>query len=193
MFDFPLKKDFHKEFYDKTWKTLFILKYKQATLEEFLEFSKKNIVEQTIELYDIIHSQLPFTFLQKVYKIFFLWYKTKIERSIKYEEIALEIQNNKFKMHKSIFEEYDKKNKGGKNKGWKNIFANSIKTICKEYNLNIDEVLNLTLEQFFYLYDWVRFYENSKTKEWISINNFATRDVDEAKKTAEKIRKAFNE
>jgi hypothetical protein len=192
MFDFPEKKVFEQDFFSIDWETLFTLRYEQATLREFFEFTWKSIVEQTLELYEIIYLHIPFTFWQKVIKFFVKSYKTKLEKSLDFEKIAENIQRNRFRMYESIFTEYNKKNQWWKKWG-KSIFSSLLKKVCSEYNSPISEVLNLTLEQFFYLYDWILFWENEKTKEGKNINNYATRDVEWAKKLSEKLRKEFNQ
>jgi hypothetical protein len=192
MFDFPEKKVFEQDFFSIDWKTLFTLRYEQATLREFFEFTWKSIVEQTLELYEVIYLHIPFTFWQKFIKLFVKSYKTKLEKSLDFEKIAENIQRNRFRMYESIFTEYNKKNQWWKKWG-KSIFSSLLKKVCSEYNSPISEVLGLTLEQFFYLYDWIIFWENEKTKEGKSINNYATRDVEWAKKLSEKLRKEFNQ
>lgn len=193
MFDFPNKKTFEQDFISEKWKLLFVLRYEQATLEEFFEFYRKSEIDQKMELYQIIKDCIPYSFFQKILKKILPWYRVKLERNIKYQQIVEDIQNNRFRIHESIFDEYDKK----KWKGWKGsgkwLFTSTLQSICSQYCTPISEIMNLTLEQFFYLSDGLRFTANEMTKEWQAINNYALRDTKKAQESAERIRKAFKE
>lgn len=188
--DFPTRKSFEQDFIFR-WNILFTLKYQQATLQEFFDFNEKNPEEQYLELAEIMTKQIPYTFIEKILKRIFKYYRTRFERSIEVEKVVHNIQKNRFRVYESIFQEYDAKR--AKKWNWKGFFATGLKYICQWYSTSISEVMNtLTLEQFLYLSDGLRYEVNEATKEWKTINNYALRDKEWAKKRAEETRKAFN-
>lgn len=188
--DFPTRKTFEQDFIFQD-KILFTLKYQQATLQEFFDFNEKNPEEQYLELAEILTRQIPYTFIEKILKKLFKYYRTRFERSIDVEKVVQNIQKNRFRVYESIFKEYDEKR--AKKWNWKGFFAKGLKDICQWYSTSIWEVMNtLTLEQFLYLSDGLRYEENDSTKGGKSINNYALRDKEWAKKRAEETRKAFN-
>lgn len=189
-FDFPTKKHFEQDFIFRD-KILFTLRYEQATLREFFDFYDKNAEEQFIELAEIIIKQIPFTWYQKIIKKILPWYRTSFEKALDMEKMVMNIQANRFRIYESIFKEYDEKQ--ARKAGSKWFFATGLKQICSWYATSISEVMNtLTLEQFLYLSDGLRFEVNEMTKEGKWINKYALRDTGGAKKRAEETRKAFN-
>lgn len=190
-FEFPTRKNFEQDFIFQD-KILFTLKYKQATLQEFFDFYEKTPEDQFIELAEIIVEQIPYTLFQKILKKIFPWYRTAFQKAIDIEKVVKNIQANRFRIYESIFKEYDEKQaKKGTGK-W--FFATGLKQICSWYATSISEVMNtLTLEQFLYLSDGLRFEANEMSKEGKWINKYALRDTEGAKKRAEETRKAFNQ
>lgn len=186
-FDFPTKKNFEQDFIFRG-KVFFTLKYKQATLEEFFDFYGKSPEEQYQELYDILDSQIPRNPMQKILAYF--GYKTRFEKALEKQEIIQNIQKNRFRIYDSIFTEIDSKKV---KKVWKwGLFSASLKAICSGYNTSIREVMEyLTLEQFLWLSDGLRYEANLHTKEGKNENNLALIDKEAVKRRAEETRKAF--
>ena len=164
-FDFPEKKDFEKD--DKlNYKKNFTLIYKQSTIWEFIEFFKKNELEKNKFLEEIIFNCIYKNKFKKFLRKF--WIKNKIEKYLNFEQIKTEILKNKFKSYESKFAWLDKNSKNSES-----LFSFYLILFYQNFWLKPQDVLNLTLEQFNYLMDWVIFYNNLKTKEWQSKNNFA--------------------
>ena len=164
-FDFPEKKDFEKD-YKLNYKKNFTLIYKQSTIWEFIEFFKKNELEKNKFLEEIIFNCIYKNKFKKFLRKF--WIKNKIEKYLNFEQIKTEILKNKFKSYESKFAWLDKNSKNSES-----LFSFYLILFYQNFWLKPQDVLNLTLEQFNYLMDWVIFYNNLKTKEWQSKNNFA--------------------
>lgn len=188
--DFPNIKTYEQDFILKSKKTkhLFTLRYKQATLWEYFEFYSKTPQEQFLELYEIIRWQIPYTLKEKILKKLFRWYKTKLEKLIDYDKIVINIMNNRFRIYESIFSKV--KAKGKKWDKW--LLSVSLLKVCKHYSTSLSDLLNnFTLEQFFWLLDWVVYNTNSQYKEGQKMNKEALQDKEEIKKRAEQTKKAF--
>lgn len=173
--NFPSKKKFTKKFFSENWKFLFSISYEQATLEEYFEFFEMSEKERQSTLVEIILNQIPLKFYEKIIKKFFPLYLPLFARKLPLEELCLEILQNKFRSHASIFENIHKKKtkKSAYENTW-GLFSTSLSIICEKYNISVlDAVKNLTLEQFLYLQDGAIFILNMQTEEWQKINNYA--------------------
>jgi len=191
MTNYPAKKTYQQDFILKGKKTshLFTLTYEQATLWEYFEFYWKTPQEQFNELLEIVKSQIPYTFLEKILKKIFKWYQTKIEKLIDYDKLVINIMNNRFRTYDSIFSKV--KVKGKKWDKW--LLSVSLLKVCKHYSTSLSDLLNnFTLEQFFWLLDWVVYNQNSQYKEWQTMNKEALTDKKEIKQRAEQTKKAFS-
>ncbi len=184
----PPKRTFEQDFILEN-KNLFTLKYEQATLQEFFEFYGKSKEIQIQELLELINSQIPFSNLERVKKRLIKNYKTEIEMIIDYEKLLINILNNRFRTHNSMFEWVST---GTSWKKTPSLMRNSFAQVCNFWNVSFDDLIEkYTIEQFLWLLDWVRFENNNQSKDWKNINYMAMQDVDGRKKRAEETKKAF--
>lgn len=187
MSTFPIKKSFEKDFINIKWKILFTLRYDQASLFEYYEFISKSHEEQTQELLNILYKNIKFKGFDRIRKSFNPFYETKLEKSINVAEILNDIMKNRYRVSKSIFEGLRSK----KNSKWA-IESVWLANICQKYNISPTDLMqNYTLEQYFWLLDWIERISNSMSKEWEAINMTAIIDKESIKKRAEETKAKF--
>ncbi len=193
--DFPVKKTFSQDFITKDNKTLFTIKYEQATLWEYYEFILKTPTEQTLEIYNIFRSQIPLTWKDKIFLYFNKNYVTDFEQKVDLESVVWSIMANRFRGHKSIFSEVKKrklKPSENKVKLKGSIDQSGHKSVCSTFNIPHKDLLEYyTLEQYLWFLDGVEWDNNTMTDEGIAINNEAIKDVDAIKERAKKIRESL--
>lgn len=64
--------------------------------------------------------------------------------------------------------------------------------VCGHYSVSPSELFeNHTLEQFFWMLEGVRYWENAQTKEGAKLNDYALQDREGAKERAKATREAF--
>jgi hypothetical protein len=179
-FDYPVKKDFEKDFIFEWEKET--IKYKQATIREYQDFNFLNSEEQNLEILNLILLQLKNI---KSKNIFIDNLKNK---KLFLSEKVTEIIDTKFRQHKSIFTWIIPKSKT------KSLYSSQVRNICKEFNIKWpEELFNIyTLEQYEWMIDWLIFDWNSQDKKTQHFNNEALSDKEWVKSRLEKNKEAFN-
>jgi len=186
---FPTKRTFEQDFLNTKWKTLFTLRYEQATIWEYYEYLAKSPEAQTLELFSILKKHIVYNLKDKIFKFFNKNYVSNIEKWLKVEDILTSILKNKYRGYESIFTEV---RRFKEKRWWGSIESVWLSAICKTYNISPTDLMkNYTLEQYFWFLDGVEWINNSMDKEWEALNKMAIIDKKEVKKRAEETRKAF--
>lgn len=183
--DFPLKKTFEQDFITESGKTLFTLRYEQATLTEYHEFFYLSQDDQVKAIYTLIRSQLKRTFFEKVLEFFWLHPVYKSESQIDMPLLFKNVVANRFRMYESI---YTKKG----NKGKSGLYSANLSMVCQKYCLSPHELYaKYTLEQYLWLMDWIIFQANEQSKEGQAENKMALIDKEAIRLRAERTRSLF--
>lgn len=190
--DFPLKKTFEQEFITEEWDLLFILKYEQATIEEYEEMMFLPVEKQMQKIILFVRKQIKLEWWETIIRKFYPAYVSRLERSLDIWLMAKNVLINKFRTYKSIFDDlppiFQKKWQARK---W--LYSANLSGICQKYNISVVELRkNITLEQYMWMIDWIIFSNNEMSEEWQKMNKYALIDKDEMKKRAEETKKLFS-
>lgn len=101
--DFPLKKTFEQEFITETGDNLFVLRYEQATIDEYDEHMYMSPDNQYRSILSLIRKQIPYSWKEKIIRFFFPRYISIIERSVDIDLIIKNVEINRFRVYTSIF------------------------------------------------------------------------------------------
>jgi len=182
--EYPLKKTFEQDFLTEDGANLFTLRYEQATMAEYHDFLSLGTDEQFLSVYSIIKQQIALLWWERIVFSIFNGYIPRSERWIDMEKVIVNVIANRFRTHKSIFEE---------SKKWGKFLPSAgLAIVCQEYNLSPHELYNnYTLEQYTWMIDGIIYKGNEQTKEGQAKNKWALRDKEWAKKRAEETKKYF--
>ena len=193
--EFPLKKNFSQDFLSQDWETLFTLRYDQATIEEYHEFFHMSLEDRMLELYSLVKKQIPLSLWEKILTfIFGKTFKGKIERSLKMENLCLNILENRFRTYESVYKSIEHLREDDSKTEKKVLFSANLSLVCQKYCMSPSELFkNFTLEQYMWLQDGIIFNMNESDKKWQAENQLVLVDREEVKRRAEETRKAFEE
>lgn len=177
--EYPLRKKFEKPMVNSDFKTLFILHFEQATIEEFHEFMALDMVEQLDCILGMILEQCPRNFMQKILWKWWIYFGNErlIRDGLKYgewvQEFIQEIIAAKFRMYKSIFEEQKDEKEIDETKAIP--YATTVANICEMFNINWPEELfkNYTIEQYYWMVDGMILRSNTYTEDGKATNERA--------------------
>lgn len=173
-------------------KVVLHLEYKQATIQEFIEYTHKSPIEQYKEIDDIFKSCVRYSIFAKLLKKLYTKYETVWEKNIDKEKIYTNIMNNRYRTIESIYADTDKYR--SKQNTDKTMGRMALARVCKVRNISLSDLIhNYTLEQFIWLADGVQYEANSQTKEGRWINNIALVDRDAVAERAKKTRELFKD
>lgn len=155
--DYPQKKKYIEMI--KTQYGLVMLEFKQATIEETMEFLNNGFDEQWLE--DILFKN------SIVVKKKWRYSKKKLLKELEkgLEQILKIVVEKRF-----VF-------KKGKSWWWRQqLFSGLVQLVCNNYWIKPKELLEeYTWEQFEWMIDWVIFNLNEQTKEWQRLNDVKLR------------------
>lgn len=195
--DFPLEKEYIREIRNQKWKLLHTIKYKQASLLEYMEFLALSEDQKWELCIEIILNWIEDSFYDKIYRFFkkdHLGFKKHKIIDIIYsnniiKDLVDSIINTKFKHYKSIYDWVITE----KQESRPSLYASNIQAICKQFWINgPNELFNkYTLEQYQWLVDWSIFTNNEMDEKKKKINDRAINKRDWWEVTTDDIKKAL--
>lgn len=145
--DFPLKKTFEQDFITESGKTLFTLRYEQATLNEYHEFFHLSEEDRIKEIYFMIRKQLKRTLFERFMDFIGKEVVYKSEQQVDMPLLFRNVVANRFRMYESI---YTKKG----NKGKSGLYSANLSMVCQKYCIAPHDLYaRYTLEQYLWLMD----------------------------------------
>ena len=103
MRDYPPKKTFVQDFVSKG-AVAFSVRYDQATLAEFFEFTAKDPETRMEEVIESVRAQLPTTRKERIMRKIFPRYATRFERSVDWPTVVSSVVANRFRSYDSAFD-----------------------------------------------------------------------------------------